>query len=154
MGRGLELTLLVMALWSLSCGARADLILLPVPALSSCQDEYSVCCRAMSLHSMEYLLIALFPGKSLYLIIVLQVQTANIRQKWSLLVISLLLYFRDNFGIYKDSEVVAWHCTDASLVGAASLARKMCVKVPVLASYFRNTFFSSKVMYQSCCKVY
>lgn len=28
------------------------------------------------------------------------------------------------------------------LAGAASLARKMCVKVPVLTSYHRKTFFS------------
>lgn len=46
-GTGLELALLVMALWGLSCGAKADLILFPVPALSSCQDEYSVCSTAM-----------------------------------------------------------------------------------------------------------
>lgn len=77
--KGLELALLVMALWGLSCGAKTDLILFPVPALSSCQDEYSVCCTAMSLHSMEYSFFALFPGQSPYLVIVLQIQTEKIR---------------------------------------------------------------------------
>lgn len=78
--------------WLRPCGAKADLILLPVPALSSCQDEYSVCCTAMKLHSMEYLLFALFPGQFPYLIIVLQIQTEKIiKQEWSLLVISLVL---------------------------------------------------------------
>lgn len=48
---------------------------------------------------MEYLLFALFPGQSPNLIIVLQIQTEKIKQEWSLLVISSVLYFRDNFGI-------------------------------------------------------
>lgn len=70
------------------------------PCVSTAWNAYSLLC---------------FQGNPYPLIIVLQVQTANIRQKWSLLVISLLLYFRDNFGIYKDSEVVAWHCADISV---------------------------------------
>lgn len=65
----------------------------------------------------------------------------------------LVFYFRDNFGIYKDSEIVAGHCADTSVSGDCLYSKEKVCK-SALASYYRNTSLPSKVMYQSCCKVY
>lgn len=131
-----------MALWGPSCGTKADLILLPGPALSSCQDEYSVCSIAMSLHSIEYLFFALFLGQSPYLIIVLQIQTKKkIRQEWSLLVTSSVLYFKDNFGIYKGSEIVAWHCAGTSVCRDCLSSKENVCKSACLSKLLQKHFF-------------
>lgn len=94
----------------------------------------------MNLHSMEYLFFALFPGQVPYLIIVPQIETEKIRQEWSLLVISLVLYFRDNLGIYKDSEIVAWHCADSSVSSDCLSSKENTCKSVCLSKLLQKHF--------------
>lgn len=65
----------------------------------------------------------------------------KIRQEWSLLVISSMLYFKDNFGIYKGSEIVAWDCADTSVSRDCLSSKENVYKSACLSKLLQKHFF-------------